>query len=111
MLMVIIVGAGLKNSMILNNVLNATNIVVWAVIMIGGLFTLNAENWNLVPPNGTDTSPADIKKYGTGGFLPHGWEGVMRGAATAFYAYIGFDIIATTGEECKKERVDAFIVV
>ena len=105
MLMVIIVGAGLKNSMILNNCLNATNIVVWAVIMIGGLFTLNAENWNLVPPNGTDLTPAEIKKYGTGGFLPHGWEGVMRGAATAFYAYIGFDIIATTGEECKKDRV------
>ena len=103
MIMVMIVGAGLKNSMLLNNLLNAANIVVWAVIMVGGLFTLNAENWNLSPPNGTDASSAEIKKYGDGGFLPYGWEGVMRGAATAFYAYIGFDIIATTGEECKKE--------
>ncbi|CAG5106323.1 Oidioi.mRNA.OKI2018_I69.chr1.g2789.t2.cds [Oikopleura dioica] len=102
MVMVMIVGAGLKNSMLLNNLLNAANIVVWAVIMVGGLFTLNAENWNLSPPNGTDASSAEIKKYGDGGFLPYGWEGVMRGAATAFYAYIGFDIIATTGEECKK---------
>ena len=67
---------------------------------MGGLFSLNVSNWSLPPGSGNATA---VKKLGDGGFLPFGWEGVMRGAATAFYAYIGFDIIATTGEECKKE--------
>jgi APA family basic amino acid/polyamine antiporter len=32
-------------------------------------------------------------------FMPFGWEGVMRGAALIFFAYIGFDAVSTAAEE------------
>jgi amino acid transporter len=34
-------------------------------------------------------------------FLPNGFGGVMSGVAAVFFAYIGFDALSTTAEECK----------
>ena len=39
-------------------------------------------------------------------FLPHGMGGVLKGVSAVFFAYIGFDAISTTAEECKDPQRD-----
>lgn len=37
-------------------------------------------------------------EFGTGGFVPYGTGGVFAGAAVCFYAFIGFEVVATAGK-------------
>lgn len=60
-------------------------VVLLAVIAIGAFYVAPA-NW----------SP----------FLPNGFEGMMKGVSAVFFAYIGFDAISTTAEECENPQRD-----
>ena len=71
---------------------NATNFmvglklaVIFLVIVVGGYY-VNPDNW----------SP----------FTPNGMGGILKGVSAVFFAYIGFDAISTTAEECKNPQRD-----
>lgn len=58
------------------------------------------KNWQIKK----EDIPASVKHAGEGGFLPFGFGGVMAGAAKCFYGFVGFDCVATTGEEAKNPQ-------
>lgn len=73
------------------------NLSVACFIFICGIFKADLHNWNLTKAE----IPANA---GEGGFLPFGFTGVIAGAGTCFFAFVGFDGIAATAEEVKNPR-------
>lgn len=87
---------GMKESSLVNNVCTAINLCVVIFVVISGAINADIHNWQIKKseiPKGVEG--------GEGGFAPFGFNGIIKGAATCFYGFIGFDCVATTGEEAK----------
>ncbi|XP_029810630.1 cationic amino acid transporter 3-like [Suricata suricatta] len=82
-------------------------ILVLGFVIISGFIKGDLHNWRLTEEdyimaelNGTSS----LGPLGSGGFVPFGFEGILRGAATCFYALIGFDNIVTRVEEVQNPQ-------
>lgn len=77
---------GIYETKLASNTMVILKIAVLLLVIGVGAFYVDPDNW----------SP----------FAPNGIGGVLKGVAGVFFAYIGFDAISTTAEECKNPRRD-----
>ena len=77
---------GIKESKKSANLMVMFKVAVIIFVIILGAFYVKPDYW----------SP----------FMPNKFEGVLKGVSAVFYAYIGFDAISTTAEECKNPQRD-----
>jgi APA family basic amino acid/polyamine antiporter len=85
---------GISESAKVNGAIVALKVAVVLVVIGVGAFYVKPANWHpFVPEN-------------TGKFGDFGWSGVARGAATVFFAYIGFDAVSTAAQETKNPGRD-----
>jgi APA family basic amino acid/polyamine antiporter len=77
---------GIKESRSSANFMVGLKLVVLAIIVAIGVFYIDTDNWDP--------------------FMPNGLNGVLKGVSAVFFAYIGFDAISTTAEECKNPQRD-----
>ncbi|MDQ4119970.1 MAG: amino acid permease [Acidobacteriota bacterium] len=85
-LITVLVYVGIRESKMASNIMVALKLAIILLVIILGAFYVKTENW----------SP----------FMPNGFSGVMTGVAAVFFAYIGFDALSTTAEECKNPYKD-----
>lgn len=81
-----LVYTGIKETRRATNMMVVFKIIILIVVIAIGFFYVAPANW----------SP----------FLPNGFSGMMKGVSAVFFAYIGFDAISTTAEECENPQRD-----
>ena len=81
-----VVFVGIKESRSLSNIMVIIKLCVIFLVIVLGAYYVNPANW----------SP----------FTPNGFSGILKGVSAVFFAYIGFDAISTTAEECKDPQRD-----
>jgi APA family basic amino acid/polyamine antiporter len=83
---------GTRTSTNVNITIVLAKVLVLIALIVAGASYVHVENWQpFIPTN-------------SGQFGHFGWSGVARGAATLFFAYIGFDGVSTLAEEAKNPQ-------
>lgn len=85
-LITILVYVGIKESRRGVNTLVVLKLFVLALVIGIGIFYIDTDNW----------TP----------FMPNDFKGVLKGVSAIFFAYIGFDAISATAEECENPKRD-----
>jgi amino acid transporter len=81
-----IVYVGIQESKRVANAMVILKVAVLLLVVVVGAYYVKPENWTPFAPNGV--------------------SGIMKGVSAIFFAYIGFDAISTTAEECKNPQRD-----
>jgi len=77
---------GMKESRNASNLMVIIKLCIVLLVIAVGVFYVDTANWHPFAPNGV--------------------SGVLKGVSAVFFAYIGFDAISTTAEECKDPQRD-----
>jgi amino acid transporter len=77
---------GMKESRNASNAMVIVKLAIILLVIAVGIFYVDSSNW----------SP----------FAPNGVKGILSGVSAVFFAYIGFDAISTTAEECENPQRD-----
>ncbi|MGH3852545.1 MAG: amino acid permease [Pseudonocardiaceae bacterium] len=103
---------GIKVSSQVNMTMVIIKVCIVLFVIIAGCFYIKASNYSpFIPPpgspgaGGAKSAPSLLQDLG---FAPgsFGVSGIFTGAALVFFAFIGFDVVATAAEEAKKPQRD-----
>jgi basic amino acid/polyamine antiporter, APA family len=104
--------AGIKLSSVVNQIAVVVKVGVALLFVVVGIFYVKASNLSpFIPESESSTSTSGWKAplvevlFGLEP-LTYGWGGIVTGAAIVFFAFIGFDVVATTAEETKNPSRD-----
>jgi basic amino acid/polyamine antiporter, APA family len=106
----VLIALGTKLSSRFSAVITAVKVTVVLLVVAVGAFYIKAENYSPFipkPESGGDATGINqsVLSLLTGAHSSHyGWYGVLAGASIVFFAFIGFDIVATMAEETKEPQ-------
>ena len=108
---------GVRSSSAVNAVIVAIKLAIITLVIVAGLSYIRSGNYHpFIPPSGAKPAPGGsssstlLQSLGAapGAF---GVGGIFSGAALVFFAFIGFDVVATNAEETRRPQRDVPIAI